>query len=78
LQARLICAAHIAFVLRVVFALTLALGLCGIAHVVAGASEAWLLCRRGLATPGWAVGGSSSLPSLRALARMHGRATPLR
>lgn len=41
----------------VVLALTLALGLCGFAHVVAGASEAWLLYWTGTAPLLWVFAG---------------------
>jgi formate/nitrite transporter FocA (FNT family) len=41
----------------IVLALTLALGLCGFAHVVAGAAEAWLLCWTARADVGWVFTG---------------------
>ncbi|MBW8784210.1 MAG: formate/nitrite transporter family protein [Novosphingobium sp.] len=41
----------------VVLVLTYAIGLCGFAHVVAGAAEAWLLCWTGAASLGWVLGG---------------------
>jgi formate/nitrite transporter FocA (FNT family) len=40
-----------------VLVLTLTIALCGFAHVVAGASEAWLLLWTGEATLGWVLGG---------------------
>jgi formate/nitrite transporter FocA (FNT family) len=47
----------------VLVALTLAIGLCHFAHVVAGAAEAFLLCWRGLAPLSW-VFGEFLLPAL--------------
>lgn len=41
----------------IVLALTLAIGLCGFAHVVAGAAEAFLLVWSGAATISWLLGG---------------------
>lgn len=41
----------------IVLALTLSIGLCGFAHVVAGAAEGWLLVWTGHASFGWFVGG---------------------
>lgn len=41
----------------VLFVLTWAISLCGFAHVVAGAAEAFLLMWTGHATPGWVAGG---------------------
>jgi formate/nitrite transporter FocA (FNT family) len=40
-----------------VFALTLAVGLGGFAHVIVGAAEAWLLLWSGEASLGWVIGG---------------------
>jgi formate/nitrite transporter FocA (FNT family) len=47
----------------IVLTLTLALGLCGFAHVVAGAAEAWLLFWTGRADLAWVLGGFM-LPAL--------------
>lgn len=41
----------------IVLALTLAISLCGFAHVIAGAAEAWLLLWTGNASAGWVLGG---------------------
>lgn len=41
----------------IVASLTLAIGLCGFAHVVAGSAEAWLLFCSGQATLAWVLGG---------------------
>jgi formate/nitrite transporter FocA (FNT family) len=41
----------------IVLSLTLALGLCGFAHVVAGSAEAWLLCWTGRADAAWVFTG---------------------
>ncbi|WP_198046036.1 formate/nitrite transporter family protein [Novosphingobium aquimarinum] len=47
----------------IVLALTLAIGLCGFAHVVAGSTEAWLLLWTGRTTLAWVLGGFM-LPAL--------------
>ena len=47
----------------IVLALTLAIGLCHFAHVIAGSAEAWLLLWSGKATLGWVVFGFT-LPAL--------------
>lgn len=47
----------------IVFAITYAIALCGFAHVVAGAAEAFVLLWHGAAGPGWVLG-SFVLPAL--------------
>lgn len=41
----------------IVLALTLAIGVCGFAHVIAGSTEAWLLLWTGQADLSWVLGG---------------------